>query len=147
MRYKRFIIFISLCMLLGCSGYNKSATKGKEQNALINAEPEMLSLSGFVIDGGKTVLPENAVLTVKLEASAKQNIPARLVTEQSYSVKVDSPWAFKLIYDPEKLEHDVRYTLRAEIKVDGRLRFINKHSISAFSLEEPINIQLSPVAK
>ena len=147
MRYKRFIIFISFFMLLGCSGYNKSAIKDKEQNALMGTEPEMLSLSGFVIEGGKIVLPDNAVLTVKLEASAKLNIPAQLITEQSYSLKADSPWAFKLIYDPEKLEHDGRYILRAEVEVDGRLRFTNKHSISAFSVEEPINIQLSPVVK
>lgn len=105
------------------------------------------TISGTVTYNERIYLPQNVVLTVKLEDTTKQDVAAAIVAEQSIYVATPPPWTFDLAYDPKAIQKKGHYVLRASVKVEGELRFINATSVPAFNTKEPINIVVSPATK
>ncbi|TEW55966.1 META domain-containing protein [Psychromonas sp. RZ22] len=112
-----------------------------------SSAPKSSIISGTVTYHERIALPENAVLSIKLEDTAKQDVAAFSVAEKSMTVNTAPPWNFELSYSPKKLDKKGHYTLRASIKVDGKIRFINTTSTPAFDNKEAINIVLSPAGQ
>jgi putative lipoprotein len=143
--YQLIILSAVLSTLLGCSEYRQGEQSREKQNAMLTNVPELLSLSGFISYQEPLTLTDDAILSIKIEDVAKQDVAAEVIAEQRIAIQSDGPWAFTINYDPAKLKHNGRYVLRARLETAGKLRFINSTPPSAFNTQEPINILLSPL--
>lgn len=108
---------------------------------------ENATIKGVVSYRERIALPDNAILTVQLQDTAKADAPATVIAEDSMTLTSSMPWNFELTYDKLALQEQGRYTLSARIEVAGQLRFINTSSIAAFGSEQPIRILLSSVSQ
>lgn len=148
LHYKLIILSATLLTVFGCTELrSKEELAAKKQNTALTNSPELLTLSGFISYRSPLVLTEDAMLSIKLEDTAKQDIAAEVLAEQRISIKSAAPWPFTITYDPAKLKHSGRYILRARLEIAGQLHYMNIKPVSAFSTQEPINILLSPVTK
>jgi putative lipoprotein len=144
LNYKLIMLSVAVITVFGCSEHRKTASTEQQKTALTNP-PELLSLSGFISSQTPLILSDDAILNLKLEDTAKQDVAAEVLAEQRISIKSAAPWPFTITYDPAKLKHTGRYILRARLEIAGKLHYMNSKPISAFSTQEPINILLSPV--
>jgi len=82
------------------------------------------TISGTVSYRERIALPDEAVVTVTLEDISLADAPAKVIAKHRFMPNGKQvPLAFELAYDPRKIQENHRYNVRAQIEVDGRLRF------------------------
>ncbi len=95
-----------------------------------SAEASMKTITGTVAYRERIALPPHAVVTVALEDVSLADAPAKVLAKQTFETEGKQvPLAFELSYNSNDIKPNHRYSLRARIEVDGKLRFINDTSI------------------
>ncbi|ARV72080.1 YbaY family lipoprotein [Vibrio campbellii] len=96
-----------------------------------SAEASMKTITGTVAYRERIALPPHAVVIVALEDVSLADAPAKVLAKQTFETegKQVPPLAFELSYNSNDIQPNHRYSLRARIEVDGKLRFINDTSI------------------
>jgi putative lipoprotein len=83
------------------------------------------TISGTVAYRERVALPENAVLTIRLEDVSLADARAKIIAEQTSTLAGHQvPIPFELAYDPKKIDPRHTYSVSARITVDGQLRFL-----------------------
>ncbi|NMU26748.1 lipo-like protein, partial [Vibrio parahaemolyticus] len=73
----------------------------------------------------RIALPPNAVVTIALEDVSLADAPAKVLAKQTFETEGKQvPLSFELSYDSNEIKPNHRYSVRARIEVDGKLRFI-----------------------
>ena len=112
-----------LCFALtqGCS---RQATEAKpEASASITVQ------AGY---RERMLLPPGSQLRIVMEDSALMDVAATLITENTIADPGPPPYRLILEYNPEQLNDRGRYTVRAQIRNDGKLLFTSTSAIAAF---------------
>jgi putative lipoprotein len=131
------ICFLGLGILLlaGCSG-NSSGDA---------------SVSGTATYQQRIALPDDAVLTVRIEDISRADAPSDVVGEQVIETKgAQVPIPFDVTYDPNKIEENHTYSLRAYIKDgDGKFLFTSDTGVLVITNGKPtqnVEVNMIPVS-
>ncbi|GAB2657592.1 YbaY family lipoprotein [Vibrio panuliri] len=82
------------------------------------------SVTGTVAYRERILLPDNAVVTVRLQDISLADAPAKLVAEQVMETEGKQvPFAFTLDYDADTILPGHTYAVSARIEVNGKLHF------------------------
>lgn len=139
--WKSISLFVAVFTLAGCIQTNQSETDAQLTN-------EATTINGEVWYRERIALPDNAILIIRLENVARQDVTADVIATKIIVLDNQQPWAFSLDYDATKITEKGRYVLRARVEVDGQLKFTNTTSIPAFNnTDKPVRIMVSSVAK
>lgn len=87
----------------------------------------------------RIALPPDAVVTVRIEDVSKADAPAEVIGEQVFNTEgAQVPLPFKVPYDPDKIEQNHSYSIRARIEdSSGKLLFINDTNIPVITNGNP----------
>ncbi|MHA2858558.1 YbaY family lipoprotein [Vibrio harveyi] len=122
---KTLLLVTSLLFGAALVGCQTSQTTEME-----SAEASMKTITGTVAYRERIALPPHAVVTVALEDVSLADAPAKVLAKQTFETEGKQvPLAFELSYNSNDIKPNHRYSLRARIEVDGKLRFINDTSI------------------
>lgn len=103
-------------VLMGCQ--NEPAAQQEQVQA-------QQTITGNVAYRERIMLPDNAVVTVRLQDVSLVDAPAKLISEQVIETNgAQVPVAFELSYNPNDIKPGHRYSVSARIEVAGELRFI-----------------------
>ena len=103
-------------VLMGCQ--NEPAAQQEQVQA-------QQTITGNVAYRERIMLPDNAVVTVRLQDVSLMDAPAKLISEQVIETNgAQVPVAFELSYNPNDIKPGHRYSVSARIEVAGELRFI-----------------------
>ncbi|UUM31462.1 YbaY family lipoprotein [Vibrio japonicus] len=92
-------------------------------------ETKMDSITGSVFYRERIALPDNAVVTVKLQDVSLADAPAKVIAEHRFETNgAQVPFDFELTYDASEIEPRHRYSVSARIEVEGKLKFITDTS-------------------
>ncbi|MDH4873124.1 YbaY family lipoprotein [Pseudomonas sp. BN515] len=109
---------------------------------------ETRHLEGEVFYLQRMALPPAATLSVSLQDISLADAPAVELARQNGPIQGQVPLAFRLDYDPAKVQPNHRYAVSARIELDGRLMFINTehHSVKLDGSDpQPLRIKVDPV--
>ena len=88
-------------------------------------EQVMLTITGNVAYRERIMLPDNAVVTVRLQDVSLADASAVLLAEQVIETNgAQVPVYFSLDYNTADIKPGHRYSVSARIEVNGKLRFI-----------------------
>jgi putative lipoprotein len=105
--------------LIGCETNETNPVQEPKSNQVI-----MTSIKGNIIYREKVALPPHAVVTITLEDTSLMDVAAKKIAEQTFTTDgAQVPFDFELSYDANKIEVKHRYSVRATIRLDGKLRF------------------------
>jgi len=122
---KTLLLVTSLLFGAALVGCQTSQTTEME-----STEASMKTITGTVAYRERIALPPHAVVTVALEDVSLADAPAKVLAKQTFETEGKQvPLAFELSYNSNDIQPNHRYSLRARIEVDGKLRFINDTSI------------------
>ncbi len=85
--------------------------------------PAVAEVTGTLIWRERILLPPSKV-TIQLLDVSLMDAPSKVIAEQVVEDVRSPPVAFKLAFDPKKIEPHARYTVSARVETDGQLRFI-----------------------
>ena len=120
---KRFwFIAILMMPVLGCGLDSEEAS-----------DVALAQIEGTVFYRERIALPPNAVVEVQLEDVSRSDAPATVMAVVTLNSKQGPPYAFSIDYSPDQIDSRMTYALRATIRVDDKLRFINTEYINPFS--------------
>lgn len=89
----------------------------------------LASIEGTMLYRERIALPENAKVTVTLADVSKMDVPAEVISSQSFMTGGQQvPIVFKLNYDPTEIKVGHTYGVSARIEIDGRLIFISNEA-------------------
>ncbi|ELY1989661.1 YbaY family lipoprotein [Vibrio harveyi] len=129
---KTLLLVTSLLFGAALVGCQTSQTTEME-----SAEASMKTITGTVAYRERIALPPHAVVTVALEDVSLADAPAKVLAKQTFETEGKQvPLAFELSYNSNDIKPNHRYSLRARIEVDGKLRFINDTSIPVITDSE-----------
>ena len=116
MRRRRFLVIPGLIMaasLAACGGEEVSG----------EAPSKRATLGGTVVYRERMALPINATIDVRLLDVSLQDVPARVLAQQTIEAAGQSvPIPYELDYDPAGVRDQLSYAVRAEIRgADGAL--------------------------
>jgi putative lipoprotein len=100
------------------------------------------TLSGEVFYRERMMLPPGSTLTVALEDVSRMDVPAEILASATYTPETAPPYAFALTYDPEQIQPNHRYALRARIESNEQLMFINMEHVPAFAVPEGQTVRM-----
>ena len=115
------VLLYGITILAGCGGSSESV------------------VTGSVTYLQRIALPQDAVVTVRIEDVSKADAPAEAVGEQVIqTIGAQVPIPFSVPYDPDKIIDNHTYSLRVRIEDGtGKLLFINDTSISVVTNGNP----------
>lgn len=112
---------------------------------------QQATVTGSVTYRQRIALPPNAIVRVKLQDVSRADAPATLVAEQTIPTNGKQvPIPFTLNYNPSQILANHNYAVSAEIRVDGKLRWISTTRNSVITMGNPttnINVMLSQVSR
>lgn len=112
-------------LLIGCASTDKIENKQKEkQPPSISQEESMQFIKGTLFYREKIALLPDAEIKLTLEDISRADAPAIIVAEQTFTGDGDQvPLDFALSYDAREIKDQHRYSVRAQIRLDGKLIF------------------------
>lgn len=139
MLIKKFIpFFLLVCTTALLSGCDKKNDAMDDALSLLETE---------VFYNQKLVLPEGAILEVRLEDVSKMDVASTLISSATREIKSTPPYALQIAFPTKSINAKHRYSLRASIKVNDKLHFISTTHINPFAvgIASPIEIKVEPV--
>lgn len=104
-------------------------------------------VSGTVTYTSRMALPPNAVLTVTLLDTSRQDTAATTIAEQRIPTRgLQVPFSFDLAYDRSKIVERNRYSVRAQITDGERLLFTSNTNHPVITQGNPKNVDITVVA-
>ncbi len=106
-------------LLAGCAQTESDAVK-----ANMAENTEMVEVTGTLAYRERIALPENAEVTVTLEDTSLADAKAVVLDTQTFITEGKQvPFSFSLSYNSADIDPRHTYNVRAQIRVDGKLRF------------------------
>lgn len=97
-------------------------------------------LTGSVMYLQRIALPEGSVISVELQDVSRADAPAEIIATQTITTTGENvPIPFELRYDPTQIESSHTYAVRAQITVDGELRWTSTERYSVLTNDNPTN--------
>jgi putative lipoprotein len=93
------------------------------ETAQADSVDDTLTVTGNVSYRERIAFPENAVVTVRLEDISLADAPATLLAEQRIEDATGVPVPFELAAYRDAIDPGTRLAVRAQIEVDGTLRW------------------------
>jgi len=129
-------------LLTACADEEASMAESQQEpdNSLMRV------ISGEVWYRERIALPPGAEVIVTLEDQSRADAPATVITDYTRIVDDEqSPFAFRLVYDPSAIDERMTYGLRARIQQNGELMFTSTEHIDPFAGEpgEPVRIMVT----
>jgi putative lipoprotein len=133
-----FLVIMSSLLISACN--DQTTVAGAKDDALSLLETE-------VFYNQKMRLPEGAKLEVRLEDVSKMDVASELISSATREIKSGPPYALQIAFPSKQIKNSHRYSLRASIKVEGKLYFISTTHIDPFAvgIASPIKIKVDPV--
>jgi len=108
------ISLVTLGLLSGCQAAPKPELEGSS----------IKTVSGTVTYRERIALPEDALVTVTLEDISLADAPSKVIAKHRFVTNGEQvPFKFDLGFDSKKIKENHRYSVRATIEVNNRLRF------------------------
>jgi putative lipoprotein len=128
-------LFLFLLLVLpGCSDSTESTIDAVASSVIV----------GEVFYRERIALPPRATLVVTLEDVSRMDVASTVLSQDIQILTGSTPYSFELAYDPTHIEGQMRYSLRARILVEGRLRFTSTQAIDPFAdPDKPLRILLT----
>ena len=128
-------LFLLLFLVLpGCSDSTESTLDAVASSVFV----------GEVFYRERIALPPGAKLVVTLEDVSRMDVASTVLSEDTQILTGSPPYSFELAYDPRHIDSRMRYSLRARILVEGRLRFTSTQAIDPFAdPDKPLSILLT----
>lgn len=117
-------LFVASLTLSGCLDQDTSTDKA------------LKTLKGEVFYRERMMLPPGSTLTVTLEDVSRMDVAAETLASRTYTPDTAPPYTFTLEFDPEQIQPNHRYVLRARIESGDQLMFINMEHVPAFAMPE-----------
>ncbi|MDV7103097.1 YbaY family lipoprotein [Vibrio sp. TH_r3] len=137
------VAVIMASTVLGCTTTD-SVEKAIDQKGVM-----MSAIKGNIAYRERIALPPTAIITVTLEDVSKMDAAAKKIAEQTFTSDGEQvPFDFELSYDANMIELNHRYSVRATIHVDGKLRFTTDTVNSVITDDnrtQQLNLQLVSV--
>lgn len=96
------------------------------------------SLTGTVTYRERIALDPGAVIEAQLLDVSKADAPAEVITTQTiHADGKQVPIPFELAYDPAKIDERLSYAVKAQILVDGELRWISQQAYPVLTQGNP----------
>lgn len=103
-------------------------------------------VSGTVTYNSRMALPPNAVLTVSLLDTSRQDTAATTIAEQRIPTRgLQVPFSFDLAYDRSKIVERNRYSIRAQITDGERLLYTTDTNHAVITQNNPRNVDITVV--
>jgi putative lipoprotein len=132
-----FLLLWLLLVLPGCS--ESTELTESTLNALASSV-----IVGDIFYRERIALPPGATLVVTLEDVSRMDVASTVLSEHIQVLTGSTPYSFEVAYDPALIEGRMRYSLRARILVEGRLRFTSTQAIDPFAdPDKPLSILLT----
>lgn len=98
---------------------------------------------GRVISNQGAEIPENATVTITLSSSTRGETQYIPIQEQTMNAPQVFPFPIGLIYNPQEINPNLRYTINVEITdSDGNLLYTNRIPIKVITQLKPLNITI-----
>ncbi|PJC87570.1 hypothetical protein CSW98_00105 [Vibrio sp. HA2012] len=92
-------------------------TEATDQAAILDV------IKGNISADAQEPLPEGAIVTVTLEDVSTADVPAEVVSQQTFLAEGEMmPIDFELNFDTNKIEETHQYSVRVGVEVDGKLK-------------------------
>lgn len=106
-----------------------------------------IDITGSVTYLARIALPPGAILTIRIQDTARAGAPARTLVEQRYELNgAQLPIPFSATVDKDLVGKKARLTVAARIETGGKLRFISDKVYPALKdgQQIPVDIVLKP---
>jgi len=108
-----------------------------------NQTPQESKVTGTVTYRQRIALPPNATVIVRLQDVSRFNNAPRTITQQTNPLRGQQvPVPFSLIYNPNDIQPNGIYIIRAEIYIDGRLTWANMNQYRVITQGNPNTIEI-----
>jgi uncharacterized lipoprotein YbaY len=98
---------------------------------------------GRVISNRDAEIPENATVTITLSSSSRDGTQYIPIREQTMNAPQEFNFPIGLIYNPQEIDHYLRYTIKVEITdSDGNLLYTNRIPIKVITQLKPLNVTI-----
>jgi putative lipoprotein len=103
------------------------------------SSPNYSAVTGSVTYLQRIALPQDAVITVRIEDISRADAPAEVIGEQVIQANGDQvPFPFEVAYDPAQIQENHSYSLRVRIEDGtGSLLYINDTSLPVITRGNP----------
>jgi len=92
----------------------------------------------------RVALPNNAVVTMQLADASRQDVPAQVISEQSFITNgAQAPFPFSLLYDKARIATSGIYIVQGNIKVNGQLRFTTTTAYRVITQGNPTTVTVT----
>lgn len=129
-------------LLAGCAQTeNDAVTANMAENT------EMVEVTGTLAYRERMALPDNAEVTVTLEDTSLADAKAVVLDTQTFMTEGKQvPFSFSLSYNSADIDLRHTYNVRAQIRVDGKLRFITDTAVRVITdIEQTHNVAIQLV--
>ncbi len=101
------------------------------------------TVTGTLTYRQRIALPAGAVIEVKLLDVSLQDVPAKVISEQTITTKGEQvPIPFQLTFNPDQIKANNSYAVMAQIKLDNRLAFTTTRRYAVITNGEPLKVEL-----
>ena len=97
-------------------------------------------MTGTVTYLQRIALPPGSVINIELQDISIADAPAKILASQTITTAGENvPIPFELTYDPTKIDPRFRYSVRATILIDGKLRWTSTQVNSVLTNDAPLS--------
>jgi len=97
------------------------------------------TISGIIVLNSTDKLPSGAIVTIQLADITTPGAPAKVISESAYSTgDAQSPFAFRLSYDPTKIDTTHRYSIQGNIRVAGQTVYSTIVAYPVITFSSPV---------
>ena len=100
------------------------------------------AVSGTIAYGEGIALPPGAVAVVQLRDVSLADAPSVLIAEQRIANPGSAPIAFRIGYDPARIDARRTYAVQAEIRDGDRLLFVNDTAYEVLTGGQPDRVDM-----
>ena len=142
--------FLVVSIVMGCD--NQEDTKQINRSGQANESkahiPETERISGIIDNKSNFLLPKEAIITITLSDVSLMDVPAKLISQEVLTEPKSSfPIHYSLKYVPATIRHNHRYAVRADIRIDGKLRFVTDRNYPVITDKKHTKVQYLLVKK
>lgn len=127
-------------LLVGCETTEKVATSNKDAQQ----QEVMRAISGIVFYRERIALHPDAEVQITLEDVSLADAPSKVIAQQTFTSDGDQvPLDFELSYDANEIQPNHRYSVRAQIRLEGELIYTTDSSYPVITdVHSTDNVQL-----
>jgi putative lipoprotein len=134
---------LSMGLVLLATGCGSPGSDGAAEQETVNPVAEATMITGTVWYRERMALPPDAEIRIRLEDVSRQDAPSLVVAETAFlSEGRQVPIAFELSFDASVIDARMRYSVRAEIWMDGARRFLSTSTHPVITRGAPSQVEI-----